>query len=131
MMVTVRSTPAAGQARRQGAAVSRSLPGFVLGPLQLKDARVSPIRDLGQNLQGVAPEALGRLPRPGGVAVDPELGAPIEDGRFKLTDSAILFPVHRPLLSVPHLLVELGAWRLPEERFCQTDCWNGSSSSGR
>ena len=69
--VAVRSTPAAGQARRQGAAVSHSLFGFILGPLQLEDARVSPIRDLGQNQQVVAPEAVRRLPLPGGVAVDP------------------------------------------------------------
>ena len=55
--VAVGSTPAAGQARRQGAAVSHSLFGFILGPLQLEDARVSPIRDLGQNQQVVAPEA--------------------------------------------------------------------------
>ena len=71
MMVTGRSTPAAGQARRQGAAASRSPFGFMLGPLQLEDARVGSIRDLGQNRPLVAPEALRRLPLPGGVVVDP------------------------------------------------------------
>ena len=68
--VAVGSTSSAGQARRQGAAVSHSLFGFILGPLQLEDARVSPIRDLGRNQQVVAPEAVRRLPLPGGVAVD-------------------------------------------------------------
>jgi hypothetical protein len=53
------------------APVSRSLFGFILGLLQLEDARVRPIGDLGQNQQVVAPEALRRLPLPGGVAVDP------------------------------------------------------------
>ncbi len=71
MIVTVGSTPAAGQARRQGAVVSHSLFGFILGPLQLEDTRVSPIRDLSRNQQVVAPDALRRLPLPGGVAVDP------------------------------------------------------------
>lgn len=71
MMVTGRSTAAARQARRQVAAVSRSLFGFILGPLQLEDARAGPIRDLGRNQRAVAPEALCRLPLPGDVAVDP------------------------------------------------------------
>ena len=64
----------AGRPRRQGAAVSRSLFGFILGPLQLEDARVSPIGDLGQNQQVVAPEALRRLPLTLRVAVDPGEG---------------------------------------------------------
>ena len=117
MMATVRSTPAAGQARRRGVAVSRSLPGFILGPLQLEDARVSPIRDLGQNLQVVAPEALRHLPRPAGVAVDP--GVERADRRWQVQACRFRNPL--PCAPAP----------LPEERFCQTDYWNGSSSSGR
>lgn len=65
MRATVRSTPAAGQARRRGVAVSRGPFGFIVGPLQLEDARVSLIRHLGQNQQVVAPKALRRPPRPG------------------------------------------------------------------
>ena len=116
MRVTVRSTPAAGQARRRGAAVSHSLFGLIVGRLQLEDARVRPIRDLGENQQVVAAEAVRRIPLLKGVAADP--GVERADRRRQVQACRFLNPL--PCAPAP----------LPEERFCQTDYWNGSSSSG-
>ncbi len=54
--------------------MSHSLFGLILGLLHLEDARVSPVRNLGQYQQVVAPEALRRLPLPLRIAVDPGEG---------------------------------------------------------